>query len=178
MAWAVPITFTTGALAAADLNAMLRDNMNETMPAKATIPGSYFVGTGINTIAQRQVAADVVLTSETRTLASYGDLATPGPAVTVTTGTRVIVVVTAQVSNNTLNGVAQASYAISGATTTAASGAYSLDFQNAGSSQHMAASHVSWQQVNAGSNTFTMKYQTQSGGTSTFLRRRILVFPL
>lgn len=177
MAWSVPITFTSNStLAADDLNKMLRDNMNETMPAKATEPGSYFVATGVNQIAERRVVQDVVSATETRTVATFGDLATVGPSVTVNTGTKAIVVISCQLSNNTVGQFARTSYAVSGATTIGASLLYALAWQNAGSSQHMACSYVTYQTLNAGFNTFTMKYYA-SGGTATFLRRRILVFP-
>jgi hypothetical protein len=55
MAWNAPITFVNGVLPASQLNQMLRDNMNETAPAKATTFGGYFVSSGVNTIAERHV---------------------------------------------------------------------------------------------------------------------------
>lgn len=55
MAWTAPITFVNGMLPASQLNQMLRDNMNETAPAKATTAGGYFASSGVNTIAERQV---------------------------------------------------------------------------------------------------------------------------
>lgn len=55
MAWTAPITFVNGMLPASQLNQMLRDNMNETAPAKATTAGSYFASSGLNSIAEREV---------------------------------------------------------------------------------------------------------------------------
>lgn len=177
MAWTVPITFTANStLAASDLSDMLYDCMNETMPAKATTPGSYFVSTGVNQIAQRQAAQATVFTSETRTTASFGDLATVGPSVTVNTGTRAVIVITCQLANNTVGQYARVSYQVSGATSISPSFLHALAWQNAGSTQYMACSYVTWQTLNSGFNTFTMKYYA-SGGTATFLRRRILVLP-
>lgn len=47
MTWTTPFTFVDGdPLEADDLNTLLRDNMNETEPAKATTAGSYFSSTG------------------------------------------------------------------------------------------------------------------------------------
>lgn len=53
MAWTEPFDFTAGPLTAGMLNAMLRDNMNETAVAKATTAGNYFVSTGENVLAER-----------------------------------------------------------------------------------------------------------------------------
>lgn len=55
MAWVTPFTFTVNEVLTADsLNAMLRDNMNETAVAKATQANSYFTSTGVNALAERQ----------------------------------------------------------------------------------------------------------------------------
>lgn len=179
MAWVVPPTFVANAtLTAADLNSSLRDCMNETMPAKALTPGGYFVTTGPNAIVERTIGQSVVSTSQTRTATTYGDLATVGPAVSFTCGTasKVLFVTTAQISNNTSLEYAYASYSISGATTLAASDSWALTLESGGSSQYMACSHVSWQTLNSGSHTATMKYRV-TAGTGTFLRRRLLVWP-
>ncbi len=49
MAWTAPITFTSGSvLTAAQLNTYLRDNLNETAPAKFTAAGQLFVSTAAN----------------------------------------------------------------------------------------------------------------------------------
>lgn len=179
MAWVVPPTFVANAtLTAADLNSSLRDCMNETMPAKALTPGGYFVTTGPNAIVERTIGQAVVSTSQTRTLTTFGDLTTVGPSVTFTCGTasKVLFVVTAQISSNTTSEYAIVSYSISGATTLSASDDYALTLESGGSSQHMASSHISWQTLNSGSHTATLKYRV-TAGTGTFLRRRLLVWP-
>jgi hypothetical protein len=179
MAWVVPPTFVANAtLTAADLNSSLRDCMNETMPAKATTPGGFFVTTGPNTIAERVIKQDYVSTSQTRTSTTYGDLTTVGPSVTFTCGTasKVMFVVTAHISSNTTSEYVLVSYQISGATTLSPSDSYALSLESGGSSQYMALSHVSWQTLNAGSHTATLKYRV-TAGTGTFLRRRLLVWP-
>lgn len=177
MAWVVPITFVANSTLASDaLSQMLYNCMNETMPAKATEPGSYFVSTGVNQIAERKPAQATVFTSETRTTASFGDLATVGPSVTVNTGTKAIIVITCQLSNNTVSQYARVSYQVSGATSISPSFVHALAWQNAGTTQQMACSYVTYQNLNTGFNTFTMKYYA-SGGTATFQRRRILVLP-
>lgn len=177
MAWSVPPTFAgNSALTAADLNTTLRDCMNETMPAKATIPGSYFVTSATNTIVQRTIKQATVSATETRTLTSFGDLTTVGPSVTVTTGTKAMFVVTAQISNSTVGAYSIVSYSATGATSISASDEWALLLKNAGSTQNMAVSHVSFQTLTAGSHTVTMKYRVTSG-TGTFLRRRLIVIP-
>ncbi len=179
MAWTTPPTFAANAsLSAADLNASLRDCMNETMPAKATDPGSYFVTSAANTLAQRKIQQATVFTSETRTSTTYGDLATVGPSITFSLGNtaKVVIVVTCQLSNNTVGAFSRMSYAVSGATTIAADDIRALAWENAGSTQAMATSYVTFQTLNSGSNTITAKYRVGSG-TGTFLRRRLLIMP-
>ena len=76
---------------AAQFNQFVRDNLNETAPAKATTAGSHFAGTGLNSIAERLTDTDLVATSQTTISTSYADLATVGPTVTATTGPYAIV---------------------------------------------------------------------------------------
>lgn len=168
------MTFSSGSvLTAAQLNTHLRDNLLETAPAKATAANQHFVGTGANAIAARLIDDDIVETSESTTSTSYTDLATTGPTVTSTTGSLALVTVTAECVNNTAAATANATFAISGATTTAASDIRRI--RNSGTS----AIRVSVQTligVTAGSNTFQMKYRASSN-TATFENRRIHVFP-
>ena len=59
MAWTAPYTWTTDELvAAARMNASLRDEQRETAPAKAEATGDLFVGIGTNQIARVAVGAD------------------------------------------------------------------------------------------------------------------------
>jgi len=65
-------------------------------------------------------AAATVATSQTTSSATYTDLATAGPAVTVTTGTKALVIVTTAFRDTGgTNNLAWMSYAVSGATTVA-----------------------------------------------------------
>ena len=51
MAWTSPRTYTTGELITASiLNTHVRDNLNETAPAKVTTAGDILVGTGANAL--------------------------------------------------------------------------------------------------------------------------------
>jgi hypothetical protein len=106
------------------------------------------------------------------TSTSYTDLATSGPAVTLTTGTKVLVIVSANASNS--SGVSLADFAVSGATTRSATDDTSLLIP---SGVNVAASQVTFLTVTAGSNTFTAKYRTNTS-TSTFGNRGITVIDL
>lgn len=180
MAWTAPATFTDGSiLTAAQLNAM-RDNFNETAPAKATGAGGYIVSNGVNSVVQRDPNSDTVNTSQTQTSTSYVDLATVGPAPgPVVSGTRVIVWMTAQMNNNTANAETIASVAVSGATTIAADDNYCLDVQQPTTGTafiDICSSRAVRLTVTAGSNTYTMKYRV-TAGTGTWRRRSMVVLP-
>lgn len=126
-------------------------------------------------------ATNTVATSQTTTSGSFTDLATAGPAVTLTTGTKVLVIVTAgSISNDTGSRGAFMSFAISGATTTAASTTSSVSIVNGGTETgyKVQASAVYRVTCTAGSNTFTAKYQQSDGGTATFANRSITVIDL
>ena len=64
MAWSAPMTAVANTVfTAAQFNQHVRDNLNETAPAKATASGGYFVATGVNAIAQRFADSATDLTS-------------------------------------------------------------------------------------------------------------------
>lgn len=114
-------------------------------------------------------ATATVSTAQSTTSASYTDLATVGPAVTLTTGTKALVIVSTWV-----DGTANIDFAVSGATTRSASDATSLQSSNVAPFRLTMARIVT---VTAGSNTFTMRYKSQSG-TSTFQDRQISVIDM
>lgn len=136
-------------------------------PAEAT--AAYLSKAGVTTAK--------IVTSETSTATSFSDLATVGPTVTVTTGTRALVFISAN-AENTANFFASVGCAVSGATTRAATFDECLQF-NAVSTQFLlqASRAVVVEGLTAGSNTFTLKYYV-SGGTGTFRRRELTVIPL
>ncbi len=163
---------------AAQFNQYVRDNLNETAPAKATAASQIFVSTGANAIVTRTPTTATVLTSETSTSTSYGDLATPGPSVTVTTGTIAIVAFAASCSNSGANQAELVSVEVSGASSVAASDNWSLvvDGLPAGQSIRAGVTHI-FTGLTAGTNTFKMKYRCGTI-TGTFLQREINVIPL
>ena len=160
---------------AAQFNTYVRDNLNETAPAKATAAGQIFVSTAANQIVARTVAADYISTQESTTATSYADMATTGPTVTATTSTAAIVALFCNSFHNT-GGAAWMSYDVSGATTTGASDDKAIQLQSTGG-QHVGAT-ILHQGMTAGVNTFTAKYRVSASGTGTFSVRRLMVIPL
>jgi hypothetical protein len=79
MAWTAPVTFVNGVLPASQLNQMLRDNMNETAPAKASMIAGYFASSGTNSIAEREVLS-------TSFYERFGSISTTYSAVAGSTG--------------------------------------------------------------------------------------------
>lgn len=182
MAWTTPMTFVDAtALNAADLNTHLRDNLNETMPGKAVYAGSMFVvnSTGPIALAERQLATASLGQSESTASTSYVDLATVGPTVTETTGTRAMVSISTRMYNNTNNALCAMSYAVSGATTLAAadSSMVAIDGVQTANRWHVGVCDF-LSSLTAGDNTFTAKYRAGGAGTAYFGYRRIVLWPL
>jgi hypothetical protein len=147
--------------------------------------GTYLVAdstaaTGLKWAAAGASASgtSTVNTSQTTTSTSYTDLATAGPAVTLTTGTKVLVIVNAQFLNQTTGNEVFASCAVSGASTVAASDDWNLGKQEATGSYPIRAgrAHI-FTGLTAGSNTFTMKYRV-GGGTGQWEKRELVVVDL
>ena len=111
---------------------------------------------------------------ETTTSSSFTDLTTAGPAVTVTTGTKALVVLTCQISTESADRTANMSFAVSGATTIAASTTSSNRVNCVGSRIIINFSSVTPVTLTAGSNTFTAKYSS-NGSTVEFGNRKIIV---
>jgi hypothetical protein len=138
------------------------------VPSWATTTVSY------PTTAQATVGA-----SETTSSTTYTDLATAGPAITMTTGTKALVIVSAAVNTAKIqNGTYFMGYEVSGATTIAATDTTALATgpdSNAGAI--LIASRASLVTLTAGSNTFTAKYR-RTANTPTFSERNIFVMNL
>jgi len=182
MAYTAPKTWVANAiLTAAELNVHLRDNMLETAASKATTAGALFVATGVNAIAQRIPQSATVATSQQTTSATYTNLITPGPAVTVTSGAQALVVVSADLQNTSNSARAWMSFAVSGATTRAAQDTEALrampDTFNAEPIGASRVTHVKG--LTPGNNTFTAVYRsTHTAGAAIFEAREIFVLPL
>jgi hypothetical protein len=166
---------------AAQFNTFVRDNLNETAPAKAATAGSHFAVVGPNEIAERQSEGALDVDVGTTTSTGYGDLDAPalaGPAVTAETGTAALVIVHGTMSNSG-TGSARMAYEVTGASSVAAAdnrgvgtfGVAAVTLIAGTTILHAAGS------LTPGTNTFTAKYRVSSG-TGTFSARRIAVFPL
>lgn len=161
---------------AAQFNTFLRDNLNETAPAKATTAGAHFAVSGVNEISERIATTEIVLTSETTTSTTFDDLTTPGPAVTVDTGPNALVIVHASMEN-TGAGSSRMAYEVSGSTSSAPADNRGIGVQGVAGAVVLASGVTLQTGLTPGSNTFTAKYRVSSG-TGTFLSRRLIVFPL
>lgn len=121
-------------------------------------------------------AGTTVATLETTTSTTYTDLATAGPASTITVGANGIVLLFLSCELFTSGTfVALMSVTLSGANSLAA--ADTLCIRN-GSGTDMELSYATLLTgLNAGSTTFTAKYRV-SGGTGNWARRKVIPVPL
>ncbi len=181
MAWTAPITFVSNTvLTAAQLNTYLRDNLNETAPAKATTPGYWFVAQGPNSIAERAIEIDIVNAAQESTETSFVDLATIGPQITCTTGTRAIYFVTAQTYNLTSDRATWMGVEVSGASSIEPSkdNALIIDGLTQDQLNTMRATAVYVETgLTPGENTFTCKYYVETG-TGHWSHRQLVVMAL
>jgi hypothetical protein len=118
-----------------------------------------------------------VATSQTTTSTSYTDLAT-AQAVTITTGTKALVLLTSSLANSSASSGTRMAFAVSGATTVAASDDYGINWAagNTGDSAKYGGSfYVTG--LTAGSNVFTAKFRVSSG-TGTYNSRFITVIDM
>lgn len=171
------MTAVTGSVyTAAQFNTFVRDNLNETAPAKATTVGGYFVTTTLNEIAERVGDRETIATQETTASTSFTDLATTGPTVTATTGALALVIFGCEQSNDG-TGSTRTSVDVSGASVIGADDIRALTLSGVTAGAILQASHaVFYDDLTPGSNTFTMKYRVSSG-TGSFRRRRLIVLP-
>lgn len=181
MSWNAPMTAIAGGIvSAADFNLNVRDNLNLTEAALAQNLSGFFVTTGANAIAERIFTTATVDTQETTASTSYTNLATVGPTVTVTSGTKAIVIQGGRIGPVTTGATASVkmSWAISGATTRAAADDWTAG--GVGMSVNGVLYTSRWYLatgLTAGSNTFQAKYAVSSG-TGTFQFRSLHVLPL
>jgi hypothetical protein len=125
-------------------------------------------------------ATATVATYESTTSTTYTNLTTSGPAVTVTTGTKALVIITSNIYANASNRQAFMSYEVSGASTITASDTTALSIYAATvASNEVRASCASVSTLTAGSNTFTAKYRiSNSSASASFSDRAIFVINL
>lgn len=177
MAWTTPLTAVSNAtLTAAQWNASVRDNLNMTAPALATTPGSIFVTTAANTIAERTPQTALVVGSDTVTATSYANTTTPGPAVTAVSAAKAMIFTSGRMANST-NFSTFMAHEVSGATAIAAADTWALEHSDSSSGGALNATRCHLETaLTSGSNTFTVKYRVTSG-TGTVTRRHLTVIP-
>lgn len=180
MVWNAPATWTTGqVLTAANLNAQLRDNLLQTVPAKLTTVGQYAVATGTNTVGARIAERNTVSVTAATTGTSYGDLSTSGgPFITFASGTQAIVGWAAYVTIDTTNATAFMSMEIGGASAQPPTDNTSIAIQTSSGTAAIRGSHVKLVVglTPSSSNTCFGKYRVSSG-TGTFSDRAMWVLP-
>jgi hypothetical protein len=161
--------------------------VNGTITALAQYGFTSIIKTGTNTWSYMPPggfpasATATVATSQTTTSAAFTDLTTVGPAVTVTTGTKALVIVSSLAGADLVNRSASHAYAVSGATTVAATDTTAhQSHNNVGTPQNQDQdSFVSLLTgLTAGSNTFTSKYSVSGAGTGQFSNRKITVIDM
>lgn len=119
----------------------------------------------------------VVNTLESTASTSYTNLTTSGPSVTVASGSKALVTITATIDNNSTAGNIQvfAGFDVSGATTVAANDDQALDHRLGGSLATLSGTFLVTG-LTGGNNVFTMKYKSGDASiTGRYLRRNITV---
>lgn len=157
MAWTTPATFSVSqVLTAALMNAIsadLTDLDGRTRPQ-----------------------TNAVATSQTTTSTSYTDLATVGPAVTITTGTIAVVSLQCSLTGSNVAAGYYMSVAVSGASTQAAVDLAAVGMQAASGGLQQASAVFLLSGLTAGSNVFTVKFRA-TAGTLTAGNRILTVWP-
>lgn len=182
MAWTAPMTAVAGSVyTASQFNTFVRDNLMECAPAKASVTGSYFVTTATNQIGERQVVQAVNNLTDQTSSTSFTDLdSTPGPSVSVFTGSSALVVIGARIGPNGTGGATNStkmSWKCDGATSIAAANEWSTGIVSLGTAAVVYASRAYLAtNLTPGVNTFTAQYAV-SGGTGAYQYRSILVMP-
>lgn len=143
-------------------------------PAAGDFPTGLVLRGLVAALLKEAASFAQVAAGETTTSTSFTNLATAGPAVTLTSVfDRALIMWSASEYNNTAGQASRAAIQISGATTLAAAVANgSLEAGgNVTAIDHM---HFMIATITPGSNTYTMKYSV-TGGTGLFDRRRLYV---
>lgn len=176
MAWTAPMTAVDNAMyTAAQFNTHVRDNLLETMPGKATTPGSYFVSNGPNSINERFPYTATVATADTTNSTTFTDLNTPGPSLTIAAESAFFIFISANMIGSTSSSFALMSVDLSGANNIGPADGLSLGAQ--GNVNRQMGHIFRYTNQPGGTYTFTAKYRVTSG-SATFSNRSISVLAL
>ena len=124
----------------------------------ATITGIRQVYNGANWVTVTPLTG-FVATLESTTSLSYVALTTPGPVVTIETGTIALVTLSAELQNGAAGRTPSAGFSVSGATTIAASDGARITVSSGGAQINVSCSNSFFVALTAGTNTFTMLYK-------------------
>ena len=166
-------------LTAAQYNQHVRDNILETVPAKAngsTTPAHFPVVSGTNSISMRVAESQTLHAEVSSSSASYTQLG--GPTVSITTGESALCLWTVRGYHNTTGTSWSASVGVSGATDIAPSNNWRImvDGVDGGSGNRIRKMGVHrFTNLNPGLNTFSVHYVCSSGA---FDYRHLVVIPL
>jgi hypothetical protein len=146
------------------------------MPYKTFATNDVLTAADMNAVTADAQTQDVA-TSQTTTSLSYTDLATSGPAATISlvSGQGVLVFISARASNSLggTSGQAFFSYAATGAVSQSAADANGVE---ADVDKGITSTRITWVTASStASATFTMKYRAGTAGTAVFADRRIIV---
>lgn len=187
MAWTAPMTFADGtALTAAQMNTYLRDNLNETMTAKATTAGALFFSTDVNEWAERYPNYQRKNTTFTTSSVTYVDSGGSGsssgaPKVTVTTGTDALILFAGHIGNTTANTATYMSYNVAGASSIGSAESQSIRLDgyaaSTGDNYIGAGMFDIRNDLTPGENIFKLTYRVDAG-TGSFAYRILAVIPL
>ncbi len=181
MAWNAPMTAVALDLfTATEYNKYVRDNFLETAPAMADTSGGVFTVDTTNRLVQRLLGSSTVSLEHRISICdvTYKDVQSAGPFITVKTGTKAMVAISAEMMNSNTNAQASASFEVSGATTRAASDDWRITHDGiaGGKWSRQSTCHM-FTSLTPGLNTFRMKYRTGNLGPVYFRRREITVIP-
>lgn len=176
MAWTAPMTAVAGnVFTAAQFNLYVRDNLNMTAVAQATVEGSVFAGTGANSVAQRTPTWKLQGAGATTTSTTYTDLSDGvGPSVTVQSGQLAMVWIFCNQWNDSGN-AAWMSVDVTGDSSLTANDNRAIQFQGTDGDRNGAGFLLDT--LNAGTNIFTARYRVSTSGTGYFSQRQIVVWP-
>jgi len=121
-------------------------------------------------------SVDYVNANESTTSTSFTDLTTAGPAVTLTTGTKALVIVGSRMEGGSTATRGYMGFAVSGASTVSANEGRAQELKVTADQfidQKSFAYIITG--LTAGSNTFTAKYKSQTGSIVYYTERRISV---
>lgn len=175
-------------LSASQFNRYVRNNLNETAPAKVTEKGRYIVSDGANNLGVRKCVSAFdsnPISFDTATTASWVDGG--GPSVPCITGSAALVFMGAWASNEADDAVSGVGVEVSGSTSKP------LTFDTDGQ-QSMIVDGIDpatgtnnairvtqpWlvTDLNPGTNVFTLKYRQHNAGKCWYVFREVVVFPL